>query len=75
MNLDTEDERQEDDDPVKRRTFVGLSGAAALNAIFADAKPDTPLLRAEPFVPVLAAQPGSTFGEALGQARTSAHAR
>jgi transcriptional regulator with XRE-family HTH domain len=64
LNLISEDEH-ENDDPVRRRTFVGLT-AASLGAIFADAKPDTPILKAEPFAPVLAAQPG-TVGEAIGR--------
>jgi hypothetical protein len=53
LNLDFEDQ-QEDHDPVRRRTFVGLTGTAALSAMFADAKPATPLLKAEPFAPILA---------------------
>lgn len=62
LHLDSEDE-QEDNDPVRRRTFVGLTGAATLHAMFGEANPDTPMLRAEPFAPVLAAQPGAV-GEA-----------
>jgi hypothetical protein len=63
LDLNAEDEQQEDDDPVRRRTFVGLTGAAALNAMFADARPDAPVLKAEPFASVLATQPGRTLGE------------
>jgi transcriptional regulator with XRE-family HTH domain len=67
LNVDPEDEQQENDDPVRRRTFVGLTGAATLNAMFAEARPEMPALKAEPFAPVLAAQPG-TMGEGIGQA-------
>ncbi len=51
---------------MRRRTFVGLTGAATLNAMFADARADTPALKAEPFAPVLAAQP-ATMSEAISQ--------
>jgi hypothetical protein len=58
LDLDSGDE-QEDDDDVRRRTFVGLTGAAMLNAIFGDTDPDTPPLHAEPFAPVLAGHAAS----------------
>lgn len=67
LDVDPGDDQQEESDPVRRRTFVGLSGAAALGAIFAEAKPEAPLLKAEPFAPVLAAQPGSLVGDTLSQ--------
>jgi hypothetical protein len=65
LNLESGDE-QEEDDEVRRRFFVGLTGAAMLNAMFGDAAPDTPPLPAEPFAPVLAGHPASTAGEASG---------
>lgn len=65
LNLDPGDE-QEGNEAVRRRTFVGLTGAATLNAMFADAKPDMPALKAEPFAPVLAAQPAA-MSEATSQ--------
>jgi hypothetical protein len=65
LNLGLGDE-QEGNDAVRRRTFVGLTGAATLNSMFADATPDAPALKAEPFAPVLAAQ-AATIGEAISQ--------
>ncbi len=67
LNLESGDE-QEEDDEVRRRVFVGLTGAAMLNAMFADAAPDTPPLQAEPFAPVLAGHPASIAGEPSSQA-------
>ena len=43
LNLDSGDE-QEEDDEVRRRAFVGLTGAAMLNAMFGDTAPDAPPL-------------------------------
>ncbi len=54
LSLDPGD-RQEDDDPVRRRTFVGLTGASVLSAMFADPTPGRPSVDAEPLAPVLAA--------------------
>jgi hypothetical protein len=51
LNVDLED-RQEDDDPVRRRTFVGLTGASLFSAMLAGTR--SPLIDAEPFAPVLA---------------------
>jgi transcriptional regulator with XRE-family HTH domain len=65
LTLDFEDEQE--DDPVRRRTFVGLTGAAMLNAVLADTTSGVPLLKAEPFAAVLATQPSDTLGEAFGQ--------
>jgi hypothetical protein len=62
LNLDSEDEQEEDDD-VRRRTFVGLTGAAMLNAMFGDAAPDALPLHAEPFAPVLAGHAASIASE------------
>jgi hypothetical protein len=67
LNLDWEDKQQEDEDPVRRRTFVGLTGTAMLNAVLADTPPGAPLLKAEAFAPVLAA-PSTTLGETSEQA-------
>jgi hypothetical protein len=66
LNLDSEDE-QEDDDEVRRRTFVGLTGAAMLNAMFSDTTPDALPLHAEPFAPVLAAHTAGITGDPSGQ--------
>ena len=62
LNLDSGDE-QEDDDDVRRRVFVGLTGAAMLNAMFGDTAPDAPPLHAEPFAPVLAGHASSIASE------------
>jgi hypothetical protein len=67
LTLDSGDE-QEDDDQVRRRIFVGLTGAAMLSAVFADTAPDALPLRAEPFAPVLAGHTAGTAGEPLDQA-------
>src|SRR5579859_4050319 len=52
LNLDPGD-RQEDDDPVRRRTFVGLTGASLFSAMLAGTSRG-PLIDAKPFAPVLA---------------------
>jgi transcriptional regulator with XRE-family HTH domain len=52
LNLDPGD-RQEEDDPVRRRTFVGLTGASLFSAMLAGTSRG-PLIDAEPFAPVLA---------------------
>lgn len=67
LNLDSGDE-QEEDDEVRRRVFVGLTGAAMLNAMFGGTTEDTPQLRAEPFAPVLAGHAASIAGEPPDQA-------
>jgi hypothetical protein len=66
LGLDSEDEQQEDEDPVRRRTFVGLTGAAVLGAVLADTTSDSLPLNAEPFAPVLAASSSSALAEAPG---------
>jgi hypothetical protein len=63
LDLDSGDE-QEDDDDVRRRVFVGLTGAAMLNAMFGDTAPDAPPLHAEPFAPVLAGHAASIASKA-----------
>jgi transcriptional regulator with XRE-family HTH domain len=67
LNLNAGDE-QEDDDQVRRRNFVGLTGAAMLNAVLADTPCDAPPLTVEPFAPVLAMPPGNSPSEALHEA-------
>ena len=67
LNLDSGDE-QEDDDDVRRRVFVGLTGAAMLDAMFADTAPDAPPLHAEPFAPVLAGHAVGIASETPDQA-------
>jgi hypothetical protein len=62
LNLESGDE-QEDDDELRRRVFVGLTGAAMLNAMFGDQVPDAPPLHAEPFAPVLAGHAASIATE------------
>jgi transcriptional regulator with XRE-family HTH domain len=52
LNLDQED-KQEDDDPVRRRTFVGLTGATLFSAMLAGTSRG-PRIDAEPFAPILA---------------------
>ena len=52
LSLDTEDE-QEEEDPVRRRTFVGLTGASILGAMFADPTPKGLPVGGEPLAPVL----------------------
>ena len=66
LNLNWEDKQLEDDDPMRRRTFVGLTGAAMLNAVLADAPPEARLLKAEAFAPILAAPSSTTLGEPSG---------
>jgi transcriptional regulator with XRE-family HTH domain len=53
--LDVESGGKEDDDPVRRRTFVGLTGAAMFSAILADPATATPAASTEHFAPLLAA--------------------
>ena len=62
LNLDSGDE-QEDDDDVRRRVFVGLTGAAVLNAMFGDTAPDATPHQAEPFASVLARHTAGITGE------------
>jgi hypothetical protein len=64
LSLDPGD-RQEEDDPVRRRTFVGLTGASMLSAMFADPKPVKRSVDAEPLAPVLAAHTAPAQLDAL----------
>lgn len=60
LNLNLEDEQEEEDDPVRRRTFVGLTGASVLSAVLSEVAPDAVQTRAEPFAPILVGHsPGS----------------
>jgi transcriptional regulator with XRE-family HTH domain len=53
LNLNPGEDRQEDD-PVRRRTFVGLTGASLFSAMLAGNSRSGPLIDAGPFAPVLA---------------------
>jgi hypothetical protein len=66
LGLDSEGEQQEDDDPVRRRTFAGLTGAAMLDAVLADTTSPRPPLNAGPFAPVLAVPSSGTLAETPG---------
>jgi transcriptional regulator with XRE-family HTH domain len=51
-------DRQQEEDPVRRRTFVGLTGATIVGAMLDGAQhATTPAIDAEPFAPVLAGNP------------------
>ena len=54
LSLDPGD-RQEEQDPVRRREFVGLAGATMLSAMFSPAA-DGKLVASEPLAPVLTGQ-------------------
>jgi hypothetical protein len=54
LSLDT-GHRQEEEDAVRRRTFVGLTAASIFTAIAADSGRSKPSVDAEPLAPVLAA--------------------
>jgi hypothetical protein len=53
---------------VRRRTFVGLTGASMFSAMLADAAPDGAPVDAEPFAPVLAGHAASAASDQLGPA-------
>lgn len=44
---------QEEDDPVRRRTFVGLTGASMIGALLGEIRPGSPQFDATPPAPVL----------------------
>jgi transcriptional regulator with XRE-family HTH domain len=46
-------QEEEEEDPVRRRTFVGLTGASVISAVLSDAAPGR-TADAEPFAPILA---------------------
>ena len=56
FNLDPGDREQEEEDPVRRRTFVGLTGATLAGAMLDGAQQAT-AIDAEPLAPVLARDP------------------
>jgi transcriptional regulator with XRE-family HTH domain len=67
LSLDPED-KQEEQDPVRRRTFVGLTGASLFSAMLAGTSRDGPIVDAEPLAPVLA---GHMAEATRGQADTA----
>lgn len=52
LSLDPGDER-EDEDPVRRRTFVGLAGASIFTTMLTGSSRGNPAVICEPFAPVL----------------------
>ena len=52
FDLDPGDE-QEEDDPVRRRTFVGLTGASLLGAVFGESADSQSAVTSAPLAPVL----------------------
>jgi len=60
LSLDLED-GQEEEDPVRRRTFVGLTGASILSAMFADPARGEPPVDGEPLTPVLTSHAPATL--------------
>jgi transcriptional regulator with XRE-family HTH domain/tetratricopeptide (TPR) repeat protein len=55
-----QESREEEQDPVRRRIFVGLTGTSALGAVFGDLTPDREAIDAEALAPVLTDHPGNT---------------
>jgi transcriptional regulator with XRE-family HTH domain len=66
LNAVSSQEEQEEDDPVRRRTFVGLAGASLFGAMLGEAKSIRPTADAESLAPVLT-NPGG-IGASVGQA-------
>lgn len=60
LNLNPGDEQKEEQDPLRRRTFVGLTGASLISAVLGDAEPGSAAADAEPFAPILVGHPAST---------------
>jgi hypothetical protein len=56
---------QEDDDPVRRRTFVGLTGASLLGAVFTDPADSTGAVSSAPLAAVLTGHAADTPPEPL----------
>jgi len=56
LNLNHGDD-QEEEDPVRRRTFVGLTGTSLLSAMLTDTTPDSQPFDAESLAPVLTRHP------------------
>jgi transcriptional regulator with XRE-family HTH domain len=64
LSLNPEDEQEEEKDPLRRRTFVGLTGASLISALLGDGAPSNAPADAEPFAPILT---GHSAGPALGE--------
>ena len=62
LSLGTSDRQEEEEDDVRRRNFVGLTGATLLGTVFGGADADVPL-NAEPLAPVLAAHDASVLAQ------------
>ncbi len=60
LSLSPED-GQEKEDPVRRPTFVGLTGASILGAMFADPARKEPPVGGEPLAPVLTSHAPNTL--------------
>lgn len=63
---------QEEEDPVRRRTFVGLTGASILGAMFADPARREPPVGGEPLAPVLTSHAPNTLPAPPGIAALTA---
>ena len=59
------EDREEEEDPVRRRTFVGLTGTSLFGAILADTARGRPADAIESFAAVLASYASDTAGPAL----------
>jgi Helix-turn-helix domain len=59
LSLDT-GHQQEETDPVRRRTFVGLAGASIFSAMLTGTTRATPAVDAEPLAPALTGHPADT---------------
>jgi hypothetical protein len=59
LSLDPGDGQEEEEDPVRRRDFVGLAGASMLGAMLAS-DPDHSLVDADPLAAVLIGHPAGT---------------
>ena len=71
LGLSPED-GQEEEDPVRRRTFVGLTGASILGAMFADPARKEPPVGGEPLAPVLTSHAPNTLPAPPGIAALTA---
>ena len=67
LDLEPED-RQEEQDPVRRRTFVGLAGASLFSAMLAGSSRSGPAIDAEPLAPILAGHTPDTTAAPLDAA-------
>ena len=71
LSLSPED-GQEEEGPVRRRTFVGLTGASILGAMFADPAGREPPVGGEPLAPVLTSHAPNTLPAPPGIAALTA---